>query len=196
MERLLIGVTVGYMLKVLKSGKSTQELKKEFDSIRHGDYQEFIKLIGGPMPFIARYDQGEIISGHLPPLEDDIEFELLLKAAPSLRIFLFRCYQNYGILTDLDVTDELFQQLALFEISLRIHAKNDKLTNANEKLHLVIEALKKHRNLSSLDTENLHQGRRFLNMVKHDNGQFDSWNDGVSAFNIAFETMQRTNLGY
>ncbi len=196
MERILVGVTVGYMLKVLKSGKVTQEFKKEFDAIRHGDYLEFINLIGGPMPYIVRYEQGEIISGYLPPLDDDIEFELLLKAGPSLKIFLLKCYQTYGTIIDPDISDSMFESLALFEISLRIHAKNNKLTNAKDKLHFVIDSLKKHQNLSSSDAEKLHQGRTFLNMVKHDNGQYESWGEGISAFDMAFETMKKTKLGF
>lgn len=75
----------------------------------------------------------------------------------------------------------IFEQLALFEISLRIHSKNDKLTNAKDTLHFVIESLKNHRKLSLSDTESLNQGRKFLNMVKHNNGQFDSWSEGISA---------------
>ena len=58
MARFIIIVTVGYMLKVLKSGNPTLAYKPEFDSIKHGDYAKVIKIIGGLIPFLVTYKEG------------------------------------------------------------------------------------------------------------------------------------------
>lgn len=41
----VIGEVIGYMLLVLKSGKDISQFKSEFNAIRHGNYDDFIKLI-------------------------------------------------------------------------------------------------------------------------------------------------------
>ena len=196
MERLMICVTVGYVLKILKNGKDLNQFKNEFDSIRHGDYLKFIELVGGPMPYIVRYDNGEIISGFLSPLIDDIDFELLLKAGPSLKIFLEKSFSTYGLIKDNDISDDIFEQLALFEISLRIHAKNANLIKSEDKLNYVINVLSKFKQLESEDIFKIHEGRRFLNMVKHDNKQFLTWSDGLIAFEESLRTIAKYNLGW
>ncbi|MEO6303800.1 MAG: hypothetical protein ABIP51_11580, partial [Bacteroidia bacterium] len=40
-EEILISI-IGYMLRVMKSGKDYSKFKKEFDHIRHGNYDDFI----------------------------------------------------------------------------------------------------------------------------------------------------------
>ena len=52
-------VTVGYMLKVLKSGVDTYKFRREFAAIRHGNYEEFIELVKGRIPFMVIYGQEE-----------------------------------------------------------------------------------------------------------------------------------------
>ena len=58
MGKFIIIVTVGYMLKVLKSGNPTLGYKSEFDSIKHGDYAKVIKIIWGSIPFLVTYKEG------------------------------------------------------------------------------------------------------------------------------------------
>ncbi|MEZ4805706.1 MAG: hypothetical protein R2852_09550 [Bacteroidia bacterium] len=45
-------VVIGYMYKVLKNGKDTSKFRKEFAAIRHGDYEEFLNLIGDKIDFV------------------------------------------------------------------------------------------------------------------------------------------------
>lgn len=65
MERLIISVTVGYMLKVLKANERIKTFKDEFAAIRHGDYIEFINLVKGEIPFLVVYNEGVITSGSI-----------------------------------------------------------------------------------------------------------------------------------
>ncbi|MDA9555286.1 hypothetical protein N9R54_03540 [Pelobium sp.] len=194
MEQLIISVTVGYMLKVLKSKKSISLYKKEFDAIRHGDYLKFINLINGPIPFLAIYNEGALVSGNIPPRIDDISFLLLIKAGPSLKIFYSNCFNEYGKISDPDIKDEIFEMLALFEITLRIHANNHKLIAVDDFLVDVINKLGEFKNMSKEDIAEIQNGRKFLNMVKHYKNQFNSWDEGVIALKKAFTLLDNYNL--
>lgn len=195
MDRLIISVAVGYMLKVLKSGKEILH-KKEFNAIRHGDYIKFINLVEGPMAYIAscNLSDGVLTSGYFPPSEKDIDFLLLIKAGPSLNIFLKNCRSTYGRIEDLDISDDIYEKLALFEINLRIHASNDELTSSKDVLKDVIDKLGAHKNISSEEIAKIHQGRNFLNMVKHNRKQFKSWTDGIIALNTADDVLKKHSI--
>lgn len=196
MDRLVIGVAVGYMLKVLKAKKDTSPFKAQFDAIRHGDYIEFINLMGGKIPFMAvRREDGRVLSGHIPPSEDDIDFELILKAAPSLKDFYYSCFKTYGNILDRDLTDEEFERLAIFEINLRVHAKNLNLISRKDLLEEVVNKLASHKKILHGELEKIHLGRRYLNMVKHNKMKFSSWEDGKLAFEQAVTVLRRYNLG-
>lgn len=195
MERLVIGVAVGYMLKVLKAKKNISAHKPAFDAIRHGDYIKFINLIGGPIPHMAvRYEDGTIRSGHIPPTEEDIDFELILKAGNSLKIFYRSCFNTYGDFRDRDLTDDQFERLAIFEINLRVHAKNSNLITREDLLSDVINKLADFKKMSISELEKIHWGRHFLNMVKHDKMKFSSWEDGKLAFEQANNVLRKYKL--
>lgn len=193
-ERLIISVTVGYMLKVLKSGIAIEEQKREFDAIRHGDYVKFINLVGGPMPYILSYHEGVTSSGYLSPQKDDIDFALLLKAGPSLKIFLLKCFATFGTIEDLDLSDEIFELLATFEINLRMHASNNRLITVEDRLVSVIDKLGSFKSIPLPEINEIHLGRKFLNMVKHNRNQFQSWSDGVAALQTANKILDKHNL--
>lgn len=194
MKKLIISVTVGYMLKVLKAHKKITGFKDEFAAIRHGDYMEFINLVKGEIPFLVVYNEGVITSGTIPPSKDDIDFELLLKAGPSLKSFYINCKTFYGEIIDNDILDETFEQAALFEINLRIHANNSKLLNQREDLINVIEKLGHFYNMSQSEIKDVQAGRHFLNMIKHNKNQFPSWTAGVNALTCAYEILNKYGL--
>ena len=194
MKRLIISAVVGYMLKVLKSQKEISNGKKEFDAIRHGDYAKFIKLVDGPIPFTVTYHEGKITSGNIPPQEDDIDFALLIKAGPSLKIFYANCLQTYGPINDSDLTDDIFELLAIFEITLRMHASNNKLATATDVLSDVITRLCILKEISPDETATIHSGRKFLNMVKHNKNQFSTWSEGASILEKAHEILKQYKL--
>lgn len=194
MERLIISVTVGYMLKVLKANKKIITFRDEFAAIRHGDYMEFINLVKGEIPFLVVYNGGVITSGELPPNSEDIDFELLLKSGPSLKSFYTKCRSIYGEIIDNEVSNELFELAALFEINLRMHANNSKLLNSREKLYKVIDKLGDFKSMAKTDIQKVHGGRHFLNMIKHNNSQFSSWEQGQVALNSAYEVLNTYEL--
>ncbi|MCW3075829.1 MAG: hypothetical protein JWO32_438 [Bacteroidetes bacterium] len=188
MKILVIEPTVGYMLKVMKSGKSLTKYKNEFASIRHGNYFEFLNLIKGPIPFMVVYNNGNITTDSTPTKED-CDFAGLLKAGPSLKIFYKNCMSEYGQIADTDISDEIYGKVVLFEISLRMHANNNALLNDREDLINVITKLSSFKSLNRADIDKLQLGRKFLNMIKHDKNQFASWTDGIKAFETAYQVL-------
>lgn len=188
-EMLIIEPAVGYMLKVLKSGKTITHFKREFDHIRHGNYFDFLNLVQGPIPPMSVYSHGFVTNDNTP-LKTDCDFGLLLKSGTSLRLFFQRCKKVYGHVTDIDIPDNIYRKAVLFEISLRMHANNYGLLGEREALVIVINKLCAHKNVSQSDNEELHKGRMFVNMIKHFNNQFPSWSDGISTFNKAYEVLE------
>ncbi|HTB52445.1 MAG TPA: hypothetical protein VK718_06710 [Ferruginibacter sp.] len=193
MIKLIIDDTVGYMLKVLKSGRPIITYKKEFALIRHGNYYEFINLIGEPIPFIIMYNRG-VITEETEAREDDIDFAGLLKAGPSLLKFYQECKRIYGEVKDNDITDEVYKRVVLFEIGLRMHAQNNNLLNEKEELINVIIKICDFKKLPQEEIEVLQKGRQFLNMVKHNKGQFNSWKEGLVAFHKAYEISNKYKM--
>jgi type III secretion system FlhB-like substrate exporter len=193
MNTLIIAKTVGYMLKAMKLKKNTSLFHKEFASIRHGNYYAFTELIKGEIPTVVVYNNGEI---HVNKkiTKEEIDFVGLIKSGPSLIKFHEKCLSEFGKLVDKDIPDEIYEKVALFEISLRMHANNENLINSQEDLIEVIFKLSKSKNLPNNLIEKLQNGRRFLNMIKHPNNQFPSWNDGINAFNKAYSFCQKYSL--
>ena len=190
---LIIEVAVGYMLKVIKVGKPITNYKTEFASIRHGNYFEFINSIKGPLPFMVTYQDGNVfVDDKNNP--DDIDFAGLLKAGQALQIFYENCINIYGEIIDNDIRDIQYCKLASFEISLRMHANNKKLISKRENLVNVIDTIGKHHKLTAAEIEALQLGRCFLNMVKHYKRQFETWQDGINAFNMALKILNKYNL--
>lgn len=185
---LIIEIVIGYMLKVWKSEKKITKFKSEFNAIRHGDYFEFINLIREPIPFLVSYKNGEVAIETVSN-KDDCDFEGLLKSGPSMVLYFKKCFEEYGNIIDNEINNDLFYDVALFEISIRMHAKNYKLINEREDLITIIPKLCKHENISESDTILIDRGRQFLNMIKHNKNQFPSWEDGINNFILANNTL-------
>ncbi len=181
METLIIAKTVGYMLKAMKLKEDTSLFRKEFASIRHGNYLEFTELIKGEIQVSNRLTR------------EEIDFVGLIKSGPSLLEFHKKCLSQFGNLIDHDISDKIYEKVALFEISLRMHANNN-LINFQDDLIEVIFKLSKSKNLPNNLIEKLQNGRRFLNMIKHPKNQFSSWNEGITAFNEAYLICQKHSL--
>ncbi|WNW01858.1 hypothetical protein RRF68_00150 [Tenacibaculum sp. HL-MS23] len=185
--------TVGYMLKVLKSNADINDFNAEFKMIRHGNYFEFINSVKGEVPETVVYQKGIITSGNTPK-EDDFDFLGLFNSNPSLIKFYNKCYSKYGTIDDKDIPNSIYGIAALFEISVRMHANNNQLIEQREKLVDTIDKLGKFKNLTIEEIEKLHKGRKFINMIKHFNNQFPTWNDGIKAMTIAYELLKTHKL--
>ncbi len=187
-KTLVIEPTVGYMLKVIKSGKKITKFKDEFAAIRHGNYFEFLDMVKGPIPFMVTYSAG-IITTDNTPTKDDCDFGGLIKAGPSLVLFYKNCLSEYGLMQDTDISNDTYGKVVLFEISLRMHANNNKLLNERDDLINVIDKLSTFKKLDQTDTDKLHLGRKFLNMIKHNKNQFSSWREGINSFESAYDIL-------
>ncbi len=182
MEKLIIQVTCGYMLKAIKFDIDISKFKREFSAIRHGNYYEFIELIKSPIPTVVVYSTKEA---------KEIDFVGLIQSGPSLLSFYKSCLSEYGELLDDDVSDDIYERLVLFEIGIRMHASNASLTSKGENLIDVINKLCDFKKLSTIEREQLQKGRRFLNMIKHFKNQFPSWEVGIHEFNLAFRVLEK-----
>lgn len=189
MEKLIIiGLVNGYMLKVWKSKKKIIKYKSEFNAIRHGDYFEFINLIKEPISFLVINKSG-VVSSETKPNIEDCDFVGLIKSEKSMRKFHEECLKEYGDINDNEIDDNLFYEVALFEISIRMHANNYNLITEREDLKTIIPKLCKHNNISESEIILIDKGRIFLNMIKHFKNQFPTWEEGIENFKTANQTL-------
>lgn len=191
--KLIIQVVVGYMYKVQKNKFETSNFRNEFAAIRHGDYFEFLNLIGHEIDFIVSYRNGKI-NTNTKIESNDIDFEKLLKSGNSLKIFLNKCYNEFGKIIDKDISNEIYEQLALFELSLRMHVNNKRLTKERLRLEEIIDKIKIYEELTDDETKILHNGRKFLNFVKRPNSMKSTWQNEITNFNEAYNLIQRKKL--
>jgi hypothetical protein len=191
--RIIAQVVIGYMYKVLKNGKNTSKFHKEFAAIRHGDYSDFLNLIGEEIDFVVSYKSGAI-NTDTNIREDDSDFGRLFKSGKSLKKFLNNCYSEFGEFEDEVISIEVYEKLALFELSLRMHRNNNSPRVDRITLENVINELKEIKGLSDSDCKLLHKGRKFLNNVKRPEKMKDSWEGGVNDFHDAYSVLQSQQL--
>lgn len=99
--KLIYDVVVGYMLKVIKSGKKITKFKNEFNAIKHGDYVCVINLIGVGIPKdITVLKEGELIPSEKQIEAKNADFLLLLLSSISLAEFYKKCFAEYGEIED------------------------------------------------------------------------------------------------
>jgi hypothetical protein len=183
--KLLIEVVVGYMYKVQKNQLDTSKYKEEFAAIRHGNYLQFFNLIGKPVDFIVTYDNGRV-SNSVIVEENEATFIALNKVGESLKDFLKRTRREFGEIHDNDFSDEVFEKAALFELSLRMHSNNKRLTSEEIRFIDIINRL----NISDTEKNVFHEGRRFINYIKRPEKLKYSWSEGVEKLSIAYNLMQ------
>ena len=190
---IIIEITVGYMLKVWKSQKKISKYKAEFNAIRHGDYFEFIQLIGEAFnPFVS-YNNGLIIL-ETESKKNDLDFAGLIKAGPSLKSFFKNCYEEYGEFIDNDISDLEYYDIAMFEIALRMHANNNNLLKKKENLDFVINSLCEFKKIPENEKLLIDKGRKFLNLIKHPKGKTILWNVEIQKFKLANETLLKYGI--
>ncbi|MFD2892618.1 hypothetical protein ACFS5J_11415 [Flavobacterium chuncheonense] len=193
MEPLIIQKTVAYMLKAMKLNVNIQKFQSEFASIRHGNYFEFINIIQSPIPTVVVYNSGNIkVTNTIE--KGEIDFSGLIKSGPSLLDFFKKCQNEYGELIDKDIPDDIYEKTVLFEIGLRMHANNHNLIKERAVLIDVIQQISKFKELSEMESKILDNGRRFLNMIKHNKNQFPDWQSGIVAFEEAYEIIKNHKL--
>ena len=193
MEKTMIEVVVGYMLKVMKSNRPIIKHREAFNKIRHGDYDNFIKVVNGTIPPIVIYKNG-VIKNSYTSQQVDFDFAGLICSGPSLVKFHNDCLTEYGLIKDEDIADDIFEKIVLFELSIRMHANNSKLLNYKDVLEVAINKLSEFKGLNNEDTKQLHNGRIFLNGVKRNKSKFPSWSEGIIEFQMAYEILVTNKL--
>lgn len=192
MKKLLINVVVGYMLKVLRNGLDITLFKNEFSAIRHGDYDTFIDLINVDEPTIVAYKDGVIKTNNFSKSSGDCDFLMLMASGNALNEFYKKCKTHYGDIVDNDIFDEIYEKMVEFEISLRIHSGNNGINERN--LINVINKLCDFKNFDEITRKRLHDGRNYINYVKHNNNKFLSHADGIVVFNDSFNCLTENEL--
>ncbi len=177
----------------MKLKLNTQKFHHEFASIRHGNYFDFINIVKAPIPTVVVYISGNIKVNNFIG-KGEIDFVGLIKSGPSQIDFLKKCLTEFGILIDNDIPDIIYEKTVLFEIGLRMHANNHGLIKERELLIDVIKKINILKKMSEIETQKLDNGRRFLNMIKHNKNQFSDWQTGIIAFEEAYEIIEKYNL--
>jgi len=187
-EKYIIGIVVGYVLKIMKACKIEAKFKEEFASIRHGNYPKFINLVKGDIPEMILYNHGEIEVNPKPKTEN-IDFVGLFMAGPSMIVFYRKCVAEYGVFADNEISNELYYDIALFEITIRIHANNHEKIEENQTFEEIIFKLGANLKLSVGEINILQKGRKLMNVIKHGSKKNYSWHEGIRDFKKAQNLM-------
>jgi hypothetical protein len=192
-ERYIVGIVVGYVLKIMKASKNETKFKKEFASIRHGNYPKFIDLVNGDIPEMVLYNH-EGVQVNPKPKTENVDYIGLLMAGPSMKKFYEKCVTHYGVFIDNEISNELYYQIALFEITIRIHSNNHKKIKEDDTLENIIFSLGQSLKLSEIETNSLQEGRKLLNIIKHGMKKKYSWSKGISDFKKAQIVMSEKQI--
>lgn len=194
-EKLIYDVVVGYMLIVIKSGVEITNFQKEFDAIKHGDYVCFINLIGSGIPKdIVVSKDGEIIPSEKQIEAKNVDFLFLLLSSISLKKFYTKCYKEFGEINDSELTNKDFENLANFEMVLRMFFNNVSINEGRIKLVDVIDILLNGMKIPNEKIKIVHKGREFLNMVKGHKAKFSSIEEGLIAFSKALDILKKHEI--
>jgi len=191
--KYIIGIVLGYVLKIMKARKEETKFYKEFASIRHGNYPKFIDLVKGNIPEMVLYNKGEIEINPKPKTEN-IDFVGLFMAGPSMKVFYEKCVSEYGDFIDNEISNELYYQVGLFEITIRIHANNHKKIEEDHTFENIINDLGKSLQLSVNEINSLQKGRKLLNVIKHGMKKNYSWSEGITDFKQAQSVMTERQI--
>ncbi|MBL7937660.1 MAG: hypothetical protein JNM51_17785 [Bacteroidia bacterium] len=200
-EKTWFEVVVGYMLKLMKSGKDTSKFKIQFDHIRHSNYDAFIKEVGVGIPSdIIVYAPQEMLDQDLTHKTYG-HFLGMLIASPALQLFYTECYAEFGVITDSDIPDEIFERAAFFESLIRMYADLSKITDDRDDLNNIIEAFCLEKQITYEDKLIIQGGRIFINEIKHINKKkykkkFKTWDDGIIALNMAYDVLEKHDIKF
>ena len=192
-NNLVIAHVVGDMLKIIKNDKQDDKYIKEFASIRHGNYDMFIELINVGVTPMVSYDDG-IITVNPKSVKGMCDFGKLIGASDALIKFHKEIYHIYSKINDNDFSDEIYRKLAMFEIKIRMHANNKNLISDGDTLNDIIDKLSISLLLTKDEVEKLHNGRLFLNKIKHHKKNNNAWKQNISLFNEAYSILAKYEI--
>ena len=188
-----ISNVVGYVLKIIKNKKSINTFKTEFNAIKHGDYDKFINLIEEPVSPMVVYDNGTI-EKNITSVKNKCDFIGMIGAGVSLDKFYKNCFSNYGNIIDSDFDDELYRKLAMFEIRIRMHVNKNNLITNDDRLETIINKLPTIFQLTKEEIKILHDGRIFLNKIKHHKITNMKWKSNINLFENAYKVLDKHKI--
>ncbi|WP_274474511.1 hypothetical protein [Mangrovimonas aestuarii] len=199
---LIIADTVGYMLKVLKNKKNISDVRFEFNSIKHGNFNEFIQLIDSDLPIFVVgglgketkvYGEGNRLE-EIKHLKNECNFVQMLSSANALKIFSKECFIKFGSIQDDHIPNTAYKKLAIFEIRIRVHASNHGLITEDDKLESIINKLCEKLDFSETSIMDIHNGRKYLNKVKHHKKNNFPWQERLPEFLKAYDTLTEKKI--
>lgn len=193
-----VNFIIGKCLKIIKNGtKLDEKHRNAFNSIKHGNYLEFFDLYHGkvqPSVFgdlntleMKIMDENTIRDQGVPP------FVKLLSVSKSLQNFWNEISPIYPMNEkDRDVDDSIYFKSAAFETDIRMYSYNYDISfDTEEELNVVIKKFGKHFDISNDSLEKLHNGRKFLNNIKHryKRDKVKDWNNECIKMKRAYEEL-------
>ena len=183
-DELKIGEYLGIALKHMRNCKNNTVFINEFNALRHGNYVEFIKLVGVGVSNNMIGRNLKLDGNDMVPIVD------ICCVGDALDKFILQ-FPNFP---DFNIPDDVYTKLGLFE--LRIRSKTLIYNRPiNDNLELAINSLNAVVPIDQLSIQKLHAGRKQLNNIKHPidkKGNIKPFD--INIFNEAFETLNKFNI--
>ena len=195
MEKVKISVIIGYLFKLIKNGVDLIEFKDEINALKHSSYDDFVSMFPNvEKPFMVLHSNGIIKTDGINQKEDGY-FVGIIAAGNAVDEFFKKVYSKHGNLIDSDLSDDILYKAGLYEPSLRLHANNcGVLINERDTLEEVINNLVIEKKISLDDTIKLHNGRKFLNLIKHGSKTKIDWVEEIKDFELSYDVILKHNL--
>jgi hypothetical protein len=151
-------------------------------------------MVGGKIPPMIIYDADNDIMKINPKTieKNECEFGKLIAASPSCKIFMDEINERYNSILDSDFSDDVYKKMAIFELAIRMYLTNHNIGNLDDSLNVCINNLLF---ITYVDLTKLHNGRKFLNKIKHNNDPNDiSWKSDIGLFNESYTILQSYNI--
>ena len=157
------------MMLLLKNGIKTEGLiGKAFAKLRHGDYDDFLKIVNEvPSENLVLWNNGKIKMGNEVSQESgDCDFAALLVSGPAIQKFGYKIKSIFKIKKDPDLIFDVFKKAAFLEIAISMHHSNLKGIYTKDSLEDKIRDLSIKRELTEEEIRILHLGRNAVNKIK------------------------------
>lgn len=209
----VIGHVGAFMLIHLRAKTELNEFKDEFKFIRHAHYDKLIESVQNRFPnsnfkspILAGYSNGKITTDNFTQ-KTHCDFVGLMNSQKPLREFFKLLITKYPILEDSEFETKLFQEVILFELSIRNNLCNhyiNKGWNHNELTDEKIDlepAINKLCELNSLNEENksiIQTARQFRNCLKEQkikpSYNFKTYSEGLNIFKQAIKVFKQSGI--
>lgn len=213
-DEFVIGHVGGFMLKHIRANTPITEFADEFRYIRHGHYDTLIETVQKRFPgnqfrspIQVGYFNGEITTNNFTQ-RNHCDFVGIMNSQKPLNEFSKLLLAKYPIIKDPEFETRVFQEVILFELSIRNNLSNqylnrgwnhNELTDTKIDLEPAINKLCELKEFNSDIKELFHTARQFRNyVVKQKLGptyNFKTGEEGLLKFRQAIKTGQENEIG-